>query len=512
MTVREKKMASIIGAVAGVVMVVNFVYPSTIKPLLDIQDELDDLEEDLYEYEEERDEIEKARLTYRDLVIRTGGNDPLKVKNSLHARLEQMADRAKLKSPRITPKKPTRDRKTNLATVQMTISAEGTLKAATEYLKSCYELPYVARFKDVKLSPIKSAKKSSKAKDKKKSSRRSSSSKESDEHVKLSATFEVLVLPEERIAHIDPEDIKQPEQHISYQGDSYAMIWERGPFSEYTPPPAPTPKETKRPEPKEEKKPKKPERPKRPEKKPEPGDPDRKTKRVAATLVKAGKLQVINNKRHTREYVDSGGELDGGELVFVHPYGGIVRKETGYFFYELGGLLKDSVPVTDDGVYPEVLAVAQLLPEVIPPQDPAKTGGDDEPEELPAGDDAESASKEKSDRTKVAAAKKGAAGKGEDDAPDSEAKSSKDKKRSSSRTPRRSPTRRTTGGRDRDSEDPDDKPKASASRSSKPRRVPKGRTPGRPTRGKTKNDSKNKNDRGNGGRDKGNDATDDEDS
>ena len=385
MTAREKKLAPVVAGLLGVVVVAKFVYPHTIKPLFDVKDEIAQLEDDLLDYQEKADEVDRARLTYKQLVSRTGTTDPALVRTRLLAQLEAMAGEARLNSPRITAtKNPSRNRSTGIYTVQMGVAAEGELEAAVRFLKQCYELPYISRFKDVKLEPVKASKKGRKKKDDK-----------GPDLVKLTAGLEVLVLPEHPLAKINVKDIEQPTEHVKHAGEQYAMIWEREPFSEWEvpkpPPPPPPPPNEKEPQTIQ-----KPDRPKTPPRPTDPGDPDRKSKRVAgAVRYGVDELVVVNTRRKTQEYVATGSQLDGGELVLVHPYGGIVRKDSGYYFYGVGDLLQDALPVDKADDYPEIQALAEQLPEIVPTQESAQAGEDEtdadpgEEEQVAEAEDAE---------------------------------------------------------------------------------------------------------------------------
>ena len=366
MTTREKRLATVVGVVAAVGIAAKVVYPVAVKPLFDVEDEIGRLQDDLFEVQQERDRIDDALLDYKGLVERTGSTDPEKVKNALHTQLEGMLRRAGLESQesRVTPKKPIRDRKTGVHTVSLTIAAEGKLQRMVEFLEKCYELPHVSRFKDVKLSPA----------------GRKRRQKERD-LVKLSATFETLLLPRDPLARglIDFDSLDQPAELIKHAGDSYAMIWERQPFNEYV-----KDKPVRRAE-------RKPEQTKEPAEeltrkasKPS-GDPNRRDKYVAGVL-RGGtrELMVINRKRNTREYVAQGGQIDGGRLLYVHPLGGIVRKGDGDYFYELGSLLSEAVPVKDAADIPGLQLVAARLPDSVPFEDLESPGIDLEAAE-PAG-------------------------------------------------------------------------------------------------------------------------------
>ncbi len=59
-------------------------------------------------------------------------------------------------------------------------------------------------------------------------------------------------------------------------------------------------------------------------------------------------VMVYNNKSKQAEYYAVGDDFDGGELIFVHPTGGLVRRMDGYFIYPIGGWLDKDIAVTPD--------------------------------------------------------------------------------------------------------------------------------------------------------------------
>jgi len=355
-------VAIVVGVIAGIALCVKVVYPAMIKPLVDIGDEITALEDELYDYQEEAEQFDQALLDYKSLIERTASTDPEQVRNRLHATIIALAEKAKLSQPRVTARNARRDKRTGLQYLPIVITAEGALKETVEFLKSCYELPYVARFEDIKFSPLK------------KTSSKTKGSMSASDRIKLVATLEVAVVPRDSRAPIDVATLQQPESVVKYAGDSYAMIWDRAPFSEYvqaapkrTPTPI-TPKETE------------------PVKRPDPvkpvsassSDKDARYKKVAMAIsYGVDELLIVNERSKTQEYIATGSELDGGELVLVHPYGGVVRKERGDFFYEVGAMLSDAIPLAVANDYPGVQALARRLRDA-PEADPAREGDDQE--------------------------------------------------------------------------------------------------------------------------------------
>lgn len=370
MTPRERKIAIVAGSMVGAVVLYKVSYSRLIQPLFEIKDRIAEKEAELADVFDERDRIDDARLTYKKLVERTGGTDAAAVVNEVRAKLDELLVQSNLSDRGVTPRPPTRDSKTGLQTVRVDLSGTGSLESVMGFLKQCYELPYVSRFGEVKLNP-----------------QRSRQNKQTAESVKLDAVFEVWVLPEDRHAEVHPDFAGRPAGHIKHSGEPLALVWERRPFDEYVKPvqqAPPTPPVVNN-EPKTTRTHVDP--------KPE-GDPDRDTKRVAMSMLYGvNELLLVNDRGrrggHEREYIAVGGKLDGGDLLAVHPYGGLVRKEKGEFFYPVGKRLVEAVPVSAAQDYPELLEWYEGLPPELhksrtPPAPAADGDGQTPPEAEPS--------------------------------------------------------------------------------------------------------------------------------
>lgn len=106
---------------------------------------------------------------------------------------------------------------------------------------------------------------------------------------------------------------------------------------------------------------------------PPPGPPkpkrwkDRKYMQLRMALLRTlgtdrlDEVMVYNNRNRKAEYYAEGDAFDGGQLVFVHPTGGVVRRSEDYFIYPIGGWLDKDLGLTDSTVeaeYPELRRAA----------------------------------------------------------------------------------------------------------------------------------------------------------
>lgn len=349
MNAREKKLATYLGGVAGAVVVWQWALPMVNTYVFDVARKNQALGEELSELTARLEEVRTSQEQYREFVERTGGTDVDKVKNALHAKLNEMIARHQLQNPRLAPRKVAEYRpaggkkKTGISQITFGLDAEAPLQSLVEFLKGFYELPYFAQVTDLTLTPV------------------SGRNRQAGGVVKMGVTIEALVPPE-----VDPElrgfaqqPGAQPDKKIKHGERDYAMIWNRTPFEEYVPPKPPprepppvieTPVETA---------PAIVEAPPPPPPPPPVGDPDAMFKIVRMALLYGGvnEALVVNTRDQGTTYVGAGASLDGGKILLVHPLGLVTRREDGEErFYPVGKSLADGMPLTNaKDAYPEAV-------------------------------------------------------------------------------------------------------------------------------------------------------------
>ena len=93
---------------------------------------------------------------------------------------------------------------------------------------------------------------------------------------------------------------------------------------------------------------------------------DRRNKSIRMTLLhSSGEVQnhevmVYNSKSKANEYYVVGDEFDGGELVYVHPRGGIVRRQDDYFLYPIGEKMDTDYRADETEDYPVLKELADF--------------------------------------------------------------------------------------------------------------------------------------------------------
>ena len=376
MNQRERTLLIVIGAIAVVVVCGRIVYPAWVKPMFDFDEEAARLEGELDDLEFEITKMDAARETYREHVYRTGGTDPKEVGDQCTSILNDLLEQqCRLKDVQVSPKGSNTDRKTGLMTLSYSIRGKGPLQQAVLFLKSFYEMPYMTRFKNIKLVPQK----------RRRRTRRGTRNIPIDE-VQLTGSIDVLV-PPVFFRGIPEEDLRvnQAPRLVKYRTDDYALIWEMEPFlrprAEGEEEVRPTltgaccvdqvcvatnteadceaaagdwfPEETcsgfecpvefveSRWTP----------------------DENRDVKRIQGCWTARNEVTVVHAATNEREYIRVGEELDGGGLIMVHPYGALVRRREGLsgrreYLYPLGELLADAVALDEAGSEPQLRAIA----------------------------------------------------------------------------------------------------------------------------------------------------------
>ncbi|MFH0980617.1 MAG: hypothetical protein V2A79_03645, partial [Planctomycetota bacterium] len=318
---REKTLLLVIMAVGGGAFGLKVLYPRWVAPMFRFDDEIARRGAELRDLEFEISKMEDAREKYRDYVYRTGGTDEKKVRDQFHSILNDLLSKCQLADRSADPKGSSPDKKTALMTLSYTIRAKGALQQAVLFLKNFYEVPHMARFRELKLVPEQAGRRG----------------KPSDV-VSLTGTIEVLVPPKFFGGIKDAEKNAVPRL-IKYRPEEFASIWEKQPFlrpvKEVAKAPEPAPPPPPPPRPVEVWN----------------GDPQRNEKVIRWCGAAPGEVMVVNTASNHREYVRVGHGLDGGELLMVHPYGALVRRklESGAreYLYPLGALLAEAVALDE---------------------------------------------------------------------------------------------------------------------------------------------------------------------
>jgi hypothetical protein len=325
---RELYLVIIIVSVAAVGGLVKF-GPNLLSSL-DYSEDIAKLEDTLQKYSEKSSQYEADEYRYNQYIYRTGGTDADEVKSELHARIIALIEKFNLKDERVSPKT-TKDRKTDLKTVNFAINAKGTWVNVTDFAQELCELPHVAQLVDLKLKPIGGGRRAQ------------------QDLVNISGHLEAYVVPAVRGIR-KPALPDEPPPPRSLDGIDLAGL---NPFLApvVEPPPAPVPEPiVERPEPE-------------PVGPIETLDPDRDHKLIRAVWSHTkDEAQIVDtrNKDADRTWLTVGDTLDGGDIILLHPLGAVVRRPTGTYVYPVGRHLADAVKIEDAKAFPEIrLALAR---------------------------------------------------------------------------------------------------------------------------------------------------------
>lgn len=414
MNKRTKILATAFSIVIAYAMISSVVYPRWIKPLVTIDVRIAQQQKKLDELNELEDKVNQARFDYKTLVNRIGTFDPAKLQNHARVQLNTLIEKHKLQNAKVTPSRVSEDRKTDIKSMMITITATGPLQSAISFMQDVAQLPYLLRMGNVALYPS-----------------GSSRSRKPQDILNIRIPMELLVLPKQRIVGaIDEKELKRPDMVVRHEGHDYSPIWLNTPFLEFIPPvplivlagpdinmkmgqrktPTPTISGGEKPykfswSPTEKLSDPTDPRPmidssvpfdqaitytltiidaegvtgsdsltvmvedRDPENKPDPTPPtpprntrwpDGRTRTIVMTLMnwtedeRTEELMVYDQRRKSTEYFRPGSEFDGGELVFVHQTGGLVRRDREYYVYPIGNTANEDLTIDKAAEYPEL--------------------------------------------------------------------------------------------------------------------------------------------------------------
>ena len=433
---RTKILVSAFAVLVGAGLVRGVVYPTWIQPLLTIDERIVERQKVLDVLEAQEAAVQQARHEYKALAARVGSFDVGKVETEVRERLNRLIERHHLQDASVSPSRPTEDRKTGLWSTAISVSATGTLDSTIAFLKDLAELPYVARVGNPAFSPVGGGRKGSKQdllslriplevlvlpQNRVVGSLQEAELTQPELHVRhLGREYAQIWNRKPFSDYVPPVPLRatvarsvnvekgQPatlEGAVSGGDGEYTIRWSppeglSDPTSlrptvdtstagtkTYTlkatdgsggtheavatvtvrePRPVEAPVVQHIPQP-----------PPPPPPGPKPWA-DARNMTIAMALLRTlgterlDEFMVYNNKSKQTNYYKVGDEFDGGELVFVHQRGGVVRRNEDYYVYPLGASLDQHVEaeVADD--YPELKAAVEKIREIREEQQKAK--------------------------------------------------------------------------------------------------------------------------------------------
>ena len=414
---RTKILTTLFGAFLAYALVSGVVYPRWIEPLLKIDGRIADRQEEYNKLAEVQDQVDRAKKEYEALVSRIGSFDIGKVETNLRARLNELIEEHQLQDANVSPSRPTQDRKTGLTTMTITVTAVGKLRSVVEFIKDVTEFPHLVRIGNAAVYP---AGTSGRNKSRNRMNVRVPIEVmvlppqrlvgPIDDEIEQPEWFvrhegrdysfiwvnkpftEPIPLKAEAGSDVNVEQGRSARLRATASGGDFEYTYKWSPTDAlsdatvanptvdtsepfertYTvtvtdsegevvtdevtvivcekqlargepPPPPPPPKHDG------------------------PSRWDGKYMQVCMALIhsteagRVAELMISNNRSKGTEYYAAGDEFDGGELVFVHPRGAVVRRKDEYSIYPIGGWLDQDIKIdaAEAAEYPELLAAAE---------------------------------------------------------------------------------------------------------------------------------------------------------
>lgn len=118
----------------------SVVYPQWLEPMLKIHDDIARRQEEFDRLDELELRVERASAEYRGMVARIGSFDPANVETEIRAHINELIEKHELQDVNVAPSRPSEDRKTGLTRMQITVTAMGKLEQVIGFLKDSAEM------------------------------------------------------------------------------------------------------------------------------------------------------------------------------------------------------------------------------------------------------------------------------------------------------------------------------------------------------------------------------------
>lgn len=410
MNQRTKILAVVFGAFIAYAIFSSAIYPNWIKPLITLDQRIASKQKTLDTLNELEDRVSKARFDYKSMVNRISTFEPSKLQNAARIQLNTLIDQHNLQEAKVTPSRISEDRKTKIKSMMITITASGKLESVISFMQDIVELPYLLRMGNVVIYPAGSSRRK-KLKDiinfrvpiellilpkqrivglinekdlkkpemvirhqghdyspiwkatpflkfippvplqvragkdvkMKKGQRRSLTPIVTGGEKPYKYAWSPpggLSDPSKLKPKIDASEPFEQEFTLTVTdsegktaSDSIMIIVEQRGVAKGKPP-VPVTRDNRW--------------------------PDRRSRQIVMSLLnwvgdkRVSELMVYDQRKKSTEYFGPGAEFDGGELVFVHQTGGLVRRSNGYFIYPIGNSIDQDLTIDQADEYPEL--------------------------------------------------------------------------------------------------------------------------------------------------------------
>jgi len=142
---QTKILSALFGVGIAYALGTSLVYPRWIEPLWTLDERIAERRKVLDKLERGETEVREAAAQYRRYVERVGSLQALKVENDVRERLNQLIEKHQFKDVKTSTSRANRDRKTGLERKLITLTGVGSLQSAIEFLKDVAEMPELMR-------------------------------------------------------------------------------------------------------------------------------------------------------------------------------------------------------------------------------------------------------------------------------------------------------------------------------------------------------------------------------
>lgn len=218
---RTRILSIAFAAILGGGLLAKVVYPAWIQPWLTLDERIAEEQEKLDKLLELEGRVKQARFQYRELAGRVGTFDEGDLEVDVRSALNELVEKHNLQNVKVSPAPTQRDRKTQVGTKRITITAVSSLESAVKLLTDLSELPYLMQVGNAKIVPTGTSRRS-----------------KDISLVTLKVPLLLKLLPQHKVMErkLEASDLSRPEQIVRHTQRDYSPIWTGEPLTEYIPP------------------------------------------------------------------------------------------------------------------------------------------------------------------------------------------------------------------------------------------------------------------------------------
>src|SRR5262245_51965921 len=155
MNPRERMIVLAIGGLVGLWVAYKSVDWMLVSPVQSANSEIERRREEYDAARKTRDRLPEIAKEWQGITRRTFSFDTRDAQNAFQAEIKSIAAKHQLRNVNVTPLTPGKLPKSDIATVSVRVTAEGTIDQVSGFLADFYRMPVLCDIKKLRLAPTK---------------------------------------------------------------------------------------------------------------------------------------------------------------------------------------------------------------------------------------------------------------------------------------------------------------------------------------------------------------------